>query len=82
MVYNYIAEEINNSFSKMARSVNRSKDIIKMTYKPLKKVDGKDIVEKDTVEIPFECSCCNRHTKILYGIGDACAYCAYCGVTI
>ena len=42
----------------------------------------KDIAEKDTVDTPFECSCCNRHTKILYGIGEACAYCAYCGVTI
>lgn len=82
MAYNYMVEEINKAFGKMARNINRSKGIIKMTYKPLKKMHGKDIVEKDTVETPFECSCCNRHTKILYGIGKACAYCAYCGVTI
>ena len=40
MAYNYMVEEINKAFGKMARSINRSKGIIKMTYKPLKKMHG------------------------------------------
>ena len=40
---NYMIEELNKAFGKMARSINRQKSIIKMTYKPLKKVYVKEL---------------------------------------
>ena len=38
MAYNYVIEELNKTFKKMQRSVNHSKGLIKMDFKPLKKV--------------------------------------------
>ena len=39
IAYNYMVEELNKTFKKMQRSLNRSKGLIKikMDYKPLKK---------------------------------------------
>ena len=45
---NYMIEELNKAFGKMARSINRQKSIIKMTYKPLKKVYVKELKNADT----------------------------------
>lgn len=51
---NYMIEELNKAFGKMARSINRQKSIIKMTYKPLKKVYVKELKNADTAETEFQ----------------------------
>ena len=67
----------------MSRSINRSgKGIIKMKYKPLKKVPFKELKDKDTVETEFACNCCDHHMKVLYCAGASKIFCAYCGVDI
>ena len=82
LAYNYAMEELNKAFGKMAKSINRSKGMIKMTYKPLKKVATKELKDKDTAETEFECSCCNRRMKVLYCAGASKIYCPYCGVDL
>ncbi len=82
LAYNYAMEELNKAFGKMTKSINRSKGLIKMTYKPLKKVATKELKDKDTAETEFECSCCNRHMKVLYCAGASKVFCPYCGVDI
>ncbi len=82
MATNYAIEEINKAFGKMARSINRNKGIIKMTYKPLKKVHERDLKEKDSQEVEFQCGICNHHVKVLYCIGASKVFCPYCGVDI
>ena len=79
---NYMIEQINKSFGKMQRSVNRSKGLIKMTFKPLEKVTIKEFKEKDTSEVEFECKACNHHVKVLYCAGAAKIFCPYCGVDL
>lgn len=79
---NYAIEELNKAFGKMARSVNRKKGIIKMTYKPLKKVNVRELKENDTQEVEFQCGNCNHHTKVLYCAGASKIFCPYCGVDI
>lgn len=73
---------LNNAFGKMARSVNRSKGLIKMKYKPLKKVAIKELKDKDTAETQFTCSCCDHSVKVLYCVGASKIFCPYCGVDI
>lgn len=82
LAYNYAMEELNKAFGKMAKSINRSKGLIKMTYKPLKKVATKELKDKDTAETEFECSCCNRRMKVLYCAGASKVFCPYCGVDV
>ena len=82
LAYNYAVEELNKAFGKMSRSVNRSKGLIKMTFKPLKKVETKELKDKDTVETEFSCTCCERHMKVLYCAGASKVFCPYCGVDI
>ena len=66
----------------MARSINRKKSIIKITYKPLKKVYVKELKDTDTTETEFQCSCCNRKVKALYCAGASKIFCPYCGVDL
>ena len=82
MAYNYAVEELNKAFGKMAKSINRSKGIIKMKYRPLKKVATKELKDKDTSEVEFNCTCCNRPVKVLYCAGVSKIFCPYCGVDI
>lgn len=82
MAYNYMVEELNKTFKKIQRSVNRSKGLIKMDYKPLKKVAIKKLTDKDTAETEFKCSCCSRRVKVLYCAGATKVFCPYCGVDI
>lgn len=80
---NYMIEELNKSFGKMQRSINRSgRGIIKMKFKPLKKVNVKELKEQDTQEIAFECNSCKHHVKVLYCVGKSKIFCPYCGVDI
>lgn len=79
---NYMIEELNKAFGKMARSINRQKSIIKMTYKPLKKVYVKELKNADTAETEFQCTCCNRRVKALYCAGASKIFCPYCGVDL
>lgn len=78
---NQLIEELNSSFSNMKNNINKSK-FIKMEYKPLKKVNVKDLKENETVEDVFECSTCGNHEKVLYCAGVSKVFCAYCGVDI
>ena len=82
LAYNSMVEELNKSFKKMQRSVNRSKGIIKMDFKPLKTVATKELKDKDTTETEFTCTCCERKVKVLYCAGAAKVFCPYCGVDI
>lgn len=82
LAYNYMVEQLNKSFKKMQKSVNRSKGIIKMDFKPLKKVATKELKDKDTTETEFKCSCCERRVKVLYCAGASKVFCPYCGVDI
>lgn len=78
---NYMIDELNKSFGKMVRRVNNGgKNIIKMTFKPLKKVNVKELKDKDTTEEIFVCLCCEKHVKVLYFAGVSKVYCTYCGV--
>ena len=80
---NYMIEQLNKSFKKMSKSVNKSgKGIIKMTYKPLKKVNVKELIGKDTAEVEFACNHCEHHFKALYCVGAAKVYCPFCGVDL
>lgn len=82
LAQNYMIEELNKAFGKMQRSVNRNKGIITMTYKPLKKINIKELKEKETSESAFECLYCQRHVKVLYCAGASKIFCPYCGVDI
>lgn len=82
LMYNYAIEELNRAFGKMKRSVNRSKGLITIDYKPLKKVAVNELKDKDTVETDFKCSCCGHSVKVLYCAGAAKVFCPYCGVDI
>ena len=79
---NYMIEQLNKTFGDMQKSLNRSGNFIKMTYKPLKKVNVKDLKDKDTVETEFKCSCCQRQVKALYCAGTSKIFCPYCGVDL
>lgn len=79
---NYMIEELNKALGKMKRSVNRSKGLIKMTFKPLKRVTVKELKEKDTSEVEFECNSCHHHVKALYCAGASKIFCPYCGVDL
>ncbi|WP_371375249.1 hypothetical protein [Sporomusa aerivorans] len=76
---NYMYEQLNQAFGKMSRKLNRS-NIIKMKFKPLKKINVKELKDKDTAEEIFECSACNNHLKVLYCAGVSKVFCPYCGV--
>lgn len=83
LMHNYAVELLNETFGNIARSINRSnKKIIKMQFKPLKKIRVKEIHENDTVETAFECMHCNRHVKVLYCAGASKVFCPFCGVDI
>lgn len=83
LAQNYVIEQLNRSFKKMSQSINRSgHGIIKMTYKPLKKVATKELKTEDTVETEFMCGCCDRRVKALYCAGASKIFCPYCGVDI
>ncbi len=51
---NYMLEEINKAFGKMSKEINKSK-VVKMEFKPLKKVNVSNIKTEDTVEEQFQC---------------------------
>ncbi len=82
LAYNHIVEEFNKSIGKMVKSINRRNTIIKMKFKPLKKVTVRELAEKDTSEVAFECRQCKRRVKALYCSGASKIFCPYCGVDI
>lgn len=82
IAYNYMVEELNKTFKKTQRSINRSNSLIKMDYRPLKKVGRKELKGKDTTETEFKCTCCDHSVKVLYCVGAAKVFCPYCGVDI
>ncbi|MDK2829894.1 MAG: hypothetical protein PWP67_2723 [Clostridium butyricum] len=78
---NYMADKINEMFGKFERSVRNNK-FVKVEYKKLKKVNTKELKDKDTVEEVMECSICKNHEKVLYCSGVSKVFCSYCGVDI
>ena len=83
LAQNYLIEQLNRSFKKMSKSINRSgHGIIKMKYKPLKKVEMKKLKTEDAAETEFRCSCCDHRVKALYCAGASKIFCPYCGVDI
>lgn len=52
---NYMIEELNKSFGKLKHSVNRRNSVIKIDYKPLKKLDERELKENDSQEVEFKC---------------------------
>lgn len=78
---NYMANKINEMFGKFEKSVRNNK-FIKVEYKKLKKVNTKELKDKDTVEEVMECPICKNHEKVLYCSGVSKVFCSYCGVDI
>lgn len=78
---NYMADKINEMFGKFERSVRNNK-FVKVEYKKLKKVNTKELKDKDTVEEVMKCSICKNHEKVLYCSGVSKVFCSYCGVDI
>ena len=81
MAKNYMLEEINKAFGKMSKEINKSK-VVKMEFKPLKKVNVSNIKTEDTVEEQFQCKNCKKHVKVLYCSGKSKVFCSYCGEDI
>ncbi|WP_221373363.1 hypothetical protein [Clostridium perfringens] len=81
IAYNYMMEQINHMFSDFKRSVRGSKHI-KVNFKELKKVNLKELKDKDTVEEIFNCPMCENHVRVLYCAGISKIFCPYCGVDI
>ncbi|MGO4732135.1 hypothetical protein [Paenibacillus sp. 2KB_22] len=80
---NYLYEQLNKAFGNMAKKINRgNKSVIKMSYKPLKKINVQELKNKDTVEEIFVCSCCEKQEKVLFLSGVSKIYCTYCGVDL
>ena len=83
LAMNYAIEQLNKAFKSTSGSINRSgKGIIRMEYKPLKKVKVSEIHENDTVECEFSCACCQHRVKVLYCAGVSKVFCPYCGVDV
>lgn len=82
LVQNYLVEMLNDAFGKMSKSINRSKSLIKMDFKPLKKVEVGELKDKDTTETEFMCEHCGHHVKVLYCAGASKIFCPYCGVDL
>lgn len=78
---NYMYDEINKTFGKMAKRINKSK-FIKMEWKPLKKKSIGELISYDSSEEEFECKVCGKHQKVLYCSGKSKIFCSYCGVDI
>lgn len=81
IAYNSMMEQINQMFSDFKRSVKGSKHI-KVNFKELKKVNLKELKDKDTVEEIFSCPMCENHVRVLYCAGISKIFCPYCGVDI
>lgn len=81
IAYNYMMEQMNKVFNDFKRSVKSSK-FIKVDFKELKKVNLKELKDKDTVEEVFACPICENHVRVLYCSGASKVFCAYCGVDI
>lgn len=79
---NYMIGELNKEFKKMSKSINKPHSSIKMTYKPLKKVETKELKDNDTVEAEFQCSHCEHRLKVIYCVGVSKIFCPYCGIDI
>lgn len=78
---NYMAEELNKMFGNISKRTSQNKHI-KMTFKPIKKVNVRDVSTQDSVEEIFECNACENHVKVLYCFGASKIYCPYCGVDL
>lgn len=81
IAYNYMMDQINKAFSDIKRSVRNNK-YIKVDFKELKKVNLKELKDKDTVEEIFSCHMCENHVRVLYCAGISKIFCPYCGVDI
>lgn len=75
---NYMNEELNKAFGKMTKTINKT-GFLKMSYKPMKNLNIKELKTKDSVEEIFECKKCNNHVKVLSCVGKSKVFCSYCG---
>ena len=55
---------------------------LKIEAEELKKVNLKELKDKDTTEEIFSCPMCENHIRVLYCAGVSKVFCAYCGVDI
>lgn len=81
IAYNHMMEQINKAFNDFKGSSKRNK-YIKVDFKELKKVNLKELKDKDTIEEIFSCPMCENHVRVLYCAGVSKVFCAYCGVDI
>ena len=79
---NFLFEKLNKAAPKMAGSINHQQVFIKMSFKPLEKVNVRELKEKETMETEFQCGVCDHHAKVLYCAGASKIFCPYCGVDI
>jgi len=78
---NYVIEQVNNMFGKMAKDMNKSKNL-KVKFIPNKPVEVNELREQDTTEEIIQCKHCEGHEKVFYSAGTSKVFCAYCGVDI
>lgn len=55
---------------------------IKVDFNELKKVNLKELKNKDTTKEIFSCTICENYIRVLYCAGVSKVFCAYCGVDI
>ena len=79
--YNYVAEQVNKAFEEF-ENIFKGDKYIKVNSKKLKKVNTKDLKDKDTTEEIISCPICKNHVKALYCVGISKVFCPYCGVDI
>lgn len=76
---NMAVDVINKSFGDMAKKINRKKSILKMTHKPIKKVNVQEYKEISGSEVIKKCSECGFEYKVLNNMGETVTYCVSCG---
>jgi transcription elongation factor Elf1 len=81
IAYNYMVEQVNKMINNFRKSLRGNK-YIKVDFKKLKKVNLKELKDKDTVEEIFSCPMCENHVRVLYCAGASKVFCAYCGVDV
>lgn len=77
---NYVCEEINKVFGKIAKKLDSK--YVTMSYKPLKNKKVDNIKEVERNDAIFECEKCCKHLKAEQSVGNSKIYCSYCGVDL
>lgn len=76
---NMAIDMINKSFGDMAKKINRGNSILKMTHKPLKRVNVQEYRELSSSESIKMCRECGFEYKVINHMSKTITYCVSCG---